>query len=63
MSALGRAFPAEHTHVADLPYRLSSWAFDYPENVGLWVDAEGKLAGWNAGYKIHQPGKTSCGPA
>jgi ribosomal protein S18 acetylase RimI-like enzyme len=43
---LVRAFPAEHTHVADLPYRLSSWAFDYPENVGLWVDAEGKLAAW-----------------
>ena len=40
MVALARAFPAEHTHVIDLPYRLSSWAFDFPENVGLWVDSD-----------------------
>jgi hypothetical protein len=32
--------------VADLPYRLCSWAFDYPENVGLWVDAQGQLLAW-----------------
>jgi len=32
--------------VTDLPYRLSSCAFDYPENIGLWVDDANKLAGW-----------------
>jgi len=46
MAALGRAYPAEHTHVTDLPYRLSSCAFDYPENIGLWVDDANKLADW-----------------
>ncbi len=33
-------------HVMDLPYRLSSWALDDPENVGLWVDASGRLIAW-----------------
>lgn len=32
-------------HVIDLPYRLSSWALDDPENVALWFDGE-KLIGW-----------------
>ena len=34
------------THVVDLPYRLSSWSLDDPENVGLWEDETGKLAAW-----------------
>jgi len=46
MMALVRAFPDNHLHVGDLPYRFSSWAFDDPENVGLWVNAEGRLVGW-----------------
>lgn len=46
MAALVRDCPADNLHVADLPYRFSSWAFDYPDNVGLWVDAEGQLLAW-----------------
>jgi mycothiol synthase len=30
----------------DLPYRLSSWALDDPDNVGLWVDDAGSLLAW-----------------
>lgn len=33
-------------HFEDLPYRLSSWALDDPDNVGLWTDAEEQLVGW-----------------
>jgi mycothiol synthase len=46
MAALARAFPADHLHVIDLPYRFGSWAFDDPENVGLWVDPGGQLLAW-----------------
>ena len=46
MAALVHAFPTGNLHVVDLPYRLSSWAFDDPENVGLWVNAEGRLLAW-----------------
>lgn len=48
MAALVNAFPAENMHVTDLPYRFSSWALDYPENVGLWRDEGGDLLGWAA---------------
>lgn len=46
MAALARAFPTDHLHVVDLPYRFSSWAFDDPGNVALWVNPEGRLLGW-----------------
>jgi hypothetical protein len=46
MAALARAFPIDHLHVVDLPYRLCSWALDDPENVGLWVDDNGQLVAW-----------------
>lgn len=46
VAALVHQFPADNLHVADLPYRLSSWAFDYPDNVGLWVDADGQMLAW-----------------
>jgi uncharacterized protein YfaA (DUF2138 family) len=46
MEALTREFHAENLHVVDLPYRLSSWALDDPENVRLWTDAEGRLLAW-----------------
>lgn len=46
MAALANAFPALNLHVADLPYRFSSWALDYPDNVGLWVEGDGTLVGW-----------------
>lgn len=46
MIALAQAFPDDSLHVVDLPYRFSSWAFDFPENVGLWIDARGELVGW-----------------
>jgi ribosomal protein S18 acetylase RimI-like enzyme len=48
MLALVRAFPEDNLHVLDLPYRLSSWALDDAENVGLWEDAEGRLRAWAA---------------
>jgi mycothiol synthase len=46
MIALAEAFLDDSLHVVDLPYRFSSWAFDFPENVGLWIDARGELAAW-----------------
>jgi hypothetical protein len=36
MSALATQFHADHLHVIDLPYLLSSWPLDDPENVRLW---------------------------
>jgi mycothiol synthase len=46
MAALVQAFPADNLHVVDLPYRLCSWAFDDPENIGLWHTPEGQLLAW-----------------
>ena len=46
MLALAREFAVVNLHVIDLPYRLSSWALDNPENIRLWFDEEGQLAGW-----------------
>ena len=46
MAALVHADPAEHAHVVDLPYRLSSWAFDDPENISVWEDDRGDLLAW-----------------
>lgn len=48
MAALARAFPREQIHLIDLPYRLSSWAFDCPQNVALWEDGAGQLLAWSA---------------
>ena len=44
--ALAHACPTDNLHVVDLPYRLSSWALDDPDNVGLWANAEGQLLAW-----------------
>lgn len=46
MVALAQISPADNLHVADLPYRLSSWALDYPENARVWVDTECRLLAW-----------------
>jgi hypothetical protein len=46
MSALARQCPENNPHVVDLPYRLSSWAFDNPENIRLWFDENQQLAAW-----------------
>lgn len=46
MIALAKVFLTDNLHVVDLPYRLSSWALDDPENIGLWVNAEGQLLAW-----------------
>ena len=43
---MASAFPADCLHVVDLPYRLSSWALDFPENIALWEDGEGRLLAW-----------------
>lgn len=46
MTALVHDFPADNLHTVDLPYRFSSWAFDDPDNVRLWRDANGQLLAW-----------------
>ena len=46
MSALVHASTAEDLHIMDLPYRLSSWAFEDRENIGLWVDETERLIAW-----------------
>lgn len=46
MMALARVCPTDNLHVVDLPYRLSSWALDDPDNVALWVDGEDRLLAW-----------------
>jgi ribosomal protein S18 acetylase RimI-like enzyme len=46
MSALARQHPENNLHVIDLPYRLNSWAFDNPENIGLWFDQNQQLIAW-----------------
>lgn len=46
MSALARQHPENNLHVINLPYRLSSWAFDDPENISLWFDEKQQLVAW-----------------
>jgi mycothiol synthase len=46
MAALAKAFPTNNLHVADLPYRFSSWALDYPDNIAVWAGPDGALLGW-----------------
>lgn len=48
MSALARQCSENNLHVFDLPYRLSSWALDDPENVRLWFDEDQQLLAWAA---------------
>jgi len=46
MAGLVRKFPTENLHTVDLPYRFSSWTFDYPENINLWFDENNQLLAW-----------------
>ena len=46
MADLVRAQPQANLHVVDLPYRLSSWAFDDPDNVCLWENERGEVLAW-----------------
>lgn len=46
MLALAQAFPDGTLHVEDLPYRLCSWAFDYPDNAGIWVNSRNEPIAW-----------------
>jgi hypothetical protein len=46
MIRLAQECRGENIHVFDLPYRLSSWALDEPDNIGLWVDEFGGLVAW-----------------
>jgi mycothiol synthase len=46
MIALAHERPADQVHLVDLPYRLSSWALDSPENIGLWENDRDQLVAW-----------------
>jgi ribosomal protein S18 acetylase RimI-like enzyme len=46
MAGLVHTYAADDLHAVDLPYRLSSWALDFPENIRLWHAADGSLLGW-----------------
>ncbi len=46
MSTLARQFSGDNLHVIDLPYRLSSWVFDNPDNIGLWFNEKQQLIAW-----------------
>lgn len=46
MMALVQSTPSANLRINDLPYRLSSWALDDPDNVGLWTDDHGHLLAW-----------------
>lgn len=46
MIALATRLRADHFHVTDLPYRLSSWALDEPGNTQLWCNEDGRLLAW-----------------
>ena len=46
MEALARETRVDNLHVTDLPYRLSNWALDDPENIRLWSDETGRLLAW-----------------
>jgi mycothiol synthase len=48
MAGLACRFPEGNLHRLDLPYRLTSWALDDPDNACLWFDGDGGLAGWAA---------------
>jgi len=63
MSALARQYRGDHLHVIDLPYRFSSWAFDDPENVGLWFDEQGQLVAWAVLQTPFWTMDTVCQPA
>ena len=63
MIALAHASPSDNLHVVDLPYRLSSWALDRPDNVGLWVNARGGLLAWAVLQTPFWTIDTVCHPA
>lgn len=44
--ALAQRLPERPLHLIDLPYRLSSWALDRPENLRVWQDADGVITAW-----------------
>jgi ribosomal protein S18 acetylase RimI-like enzyme len=46
MAGLVHVYAADDLHAVDLPYRLSSWALDFPENIRLWHAEDGSLLGW-----------------
>jgi mycothiol synthase len=46
MEALAREFRADNLHITDLPYRLSSWVLDDPENVRLLIYETGCMLAW-----------------
>src|SRR5690242_16532781 len=46
MGELVYAAPGQFLHVVDLPYRLSSWSLDDPQNGCLWENENGDLLAW-----------------
>ena len=43
MILLSQAAFETQFHIADLPYRLSSWSLDNPANVGIWLDDKDEM--------------------
>lgn len=52
MAELVRAFPNDHAHVVDLPYRLASPSLEFAENVRIWTDANNALVAFGV---VQQP--------
>lgn len=46
MLELAHRSPNDYIHVIDLPYRLSSWALNDPDNTRMWFDDLGNLSAW-----------------
>lgn len=46
MLELAHRRPNDYIHVIDLPYRLSSWALNDPDNTRMWFDDLGNLSAW-----------------
>ena len=44
--ALADQSEMNYPHIADWPYRFSSWALDDPENTQAWFNRSGRMLGW-----------------
>ena len=63
MIALACAYPDEHLHHIDLPYRLSSPPLERPAAAAMWHDEQGALAAWAVLQTPFWSIDTACRPA